>query len=204
MGSSNSPLVVQPTLAVQRTAEPLRILESSTGFCLPDVSVLSPMQPLIRGHFDGLAPDAPELRGWCLDIDTVWLWAGAAPVAVPCRAPRPDLEVVGLPLHCGFVCELTQLGAPASLLGERLWASADADGRVPLPQARPWRLGALALQATDRQAVIAAGNRLLRQQQWAEACRHFAEALVHDSAHEPLHERLRYALLCHALEGSGT
>jgi hypothetical protein len=158
-----------------------------------------------QGSFDGLAPDAPELRGWCLDTPTVWLWAGErAPLAVPCQTPRPDLEAVGLPLHCGFVCELSRLGPAASLLGERLWASADAEGLRPLPQARPWRLGALALQATDRQAVIAIGNSLLRQQHWTDATRHFAEALVHDPAHEPLHERLRYALLCASLAASDT
>ena len=79
-------------------------------------SPLSPEeQP--RGHFDGLAPDRPELRGWCLDAAEVWLRAGdARAVMVPCRDPRPDLEAVGLPLFCGFVAPLELLGSPADLL----------------------------------------------------------------------------------------
>lgn len=158
-----------------------------------------------HGHFDGLAPDAPELRGWCVGAECVWLHAGdRPPLAVPINHPRPDLEAVGLPLHCGFLCPLQHLGEADQLLGETLWASEDRLGQRPLPQAHPWRFGALALQHSQRPEVIAAGNRLLQQGLMSAAVEHFAQALLHDPHHAPLHERLRYALLRQQLAATGT
>jgi len=70
-----------------------------------------------RGRFDGLAPDRPELRGWCLDGERVWLRAGGGdPVAAVCCEARPDLEAVGLPLFCGFLLPLEALGRADDLL----------------------------------------------------------------------------------------
>lgn len=160
---------------------------------------------LMAAHFDGLAPDRPELRGWCLDGGTVWLRCGdGAPLAVECRHPRPDLEAVGLPLFCGFVLPLEALGHLEDLLGLRLWASLDHEGQRPLPEAQPWRLGAEALQHCRRQALIEVGEGLLRQQELAAAVAHFAEALLNDPDHGPLHERLRYALFRLEELASGT
>jgi hypothetical protein len=151
--------------------------------------------PAVRGHFDGVAPDRSELRGWCLQAEQVWLRAGdSEPVAVACREARADLEALGWPLFCGFVLPLEALGRPEDLLGQRLWASLDAEGRHPLPEAHPWRLGAGLLLRSRRQALTTAGEQLLRQQGPAAAVEHFAEALLNDPDHGPFHGRLRYAL----------
>ena len=47
-GSRNSQLVIQLALAVQRAGQALRIFDSSTGFRLPDGSVLSPDASLVQ------------------------------------------------------------------------------------------------------------------------------------------------------------
>lgn len=142
-----------------------------------------------------MAPDRPELRGWCLDSDTVWLWAAdGPPVAAPCRHPRADLEAVGLPLFCGFVVPIEALGRPEDLLGQRLWASVDAEGLRPLPQMQAWILGAELLLRIHRLPLLALGDRLLREQGPVAAMAHFAEALLDDPGHAAFHERLRYCL----------
>ncbi|MFZ4566141.1 MAG: hypothetical protein ACOYMY_06730 [Prochlorococcaceae cyanobacterium] len=151
--------------------------------------------PEVCGHFDGLAPDRPELRGWCLTVEQVWLRAAdGRAVAAACREPRADLEAVGLPLFCGFVVPLEALGRPDALLGQRLWASLDAEGLRPLPETQPWRLGAEQLLRIRRQPLLAMGNSLLREQGPLAALIFFADALLDDPDHGPFHERLRHAL----------
>jgi hypothetical protein len=166
----------------------------------PSGFVSSPSFPVMpaaaeRGHFDGLAPDRPELRGWCLDAERVWLRAGNGdPVAAVCCEARPDLEAVGLPLFCGFLLPLEALGRADDLLGQQLWGSFDAEGQRPLPQCQPWRLGAEQLLRLRRQQLLAEGDGLLREQGPRAALTHFAEALLDDPEHAPFHERLRYVL----------
>lgn len=136
--------------------------------------------PEVCGHFDGLAPDRPELRGWCLTVEQVWLRAGdGRAVAAACREPRADLEAVG---------------RPDALLGQRLLASQDAEGLRPLPETQPWRLGAEQLLRIRRQPLLAMGNSLLREQGPLAALTFFADALLDDPDHGPFHERLRHAL----------
>ncbi|MEB3167613.1 MAG: Uma2 family endonuclease [Synechococcaceae cyanobacterium] len=62
--------MVQLELAVQRTAEPLRIFDSSGGFRLPDGSVLSPDASLVREE-RWHAPTPEQRRGFpplCPDL----------------------------------------------------------------------------------------------------------------------------------------
>lgn len=103
-------------------------------------SVLSQaLQPDLRGlqgHFDGLSPDGEVLSGWAWrpgsSQTTVWLQADDLPPrAVSCDQPRPDLELLGHPLCCGFCLSLSQW---PEARGIRIKASFDQDGRLFLPQ----------------------------------------------------------------------
>ena len=69
-GSRNSELALQLALAVRRAGHPLRMFDSSTGFRLPDGSVLSPDAALVREE-RWQALTAQERRGFpplCPDL----------------------------------------------------------------------------------------------------------------------------------------
>jgi hypothetical protein len=110
-------------------------------------SVLSQaLQPDLRGlqgHFDGMSPDAEWLSGWAwrpgATQSTVWLQAeDLPPRPVICDQPRPDLELIGHPLHCGFSLSLAQW---PEAKGRSITASFDQDGRLSLPQTNAADIG---------------------------------------------------------------
>ena len=69
-GARNSSLLILLGLAVRSAALPLKLFDSSTGFCLPDGSVLSPDASIVReNRWQALTPE--ERRGFaplCPDL----------------------------------------------------------------------------------------------------------------------------------------
>jgi Uma2 family endonuclease len=69
-GARNSSLLILLGLAVRSAALPLKLFDSSTGFCLPDGSVLSPDASIVREkRWQALTPE--ERRGFaplCPDL----------------------------------------------------------------------------------------------------------------------------------------
>jgi len=110
------------------------------------------LQPDLRGlqgHFDGFSDDGSGsgsgsgVSGWAWrpgsENTTVWLQAdNLPPRAVACNLARPDLEMIGHPLHCGFALSLTEW---PEALGRRVKASFDQEGRLFLPQTQTTEMG---------------------------------------------------------------
>ena len=133
------------------SGEPLRLLAMTAdrAFCFPLVladdagagtderlraALALPLRGM-RGHWDGLSPDAGELRGWCYSRAsgpaTVWLHAeGVVSRALSCTLPRPGMAAHGHEEDCGFVLPL-HLWPEAA--GRQVWASFDEAGELWLP-----------------------------------------------------------------------
>ncbi|MCX5969526.1 MAG: phytanoyl-CoA dioxygenase family protein [Cyanobacteria bacterium] len=138
--------------------EPLRLLAMTAdrAFCFPLVlandagdgtgerlrAALALALRGMRGHFDGLSPEADELRGWCYSRSsgpaTVWLHAeGLVSRALSCTLPRAGMAAQGHHEACGFVLPL-HLWPEAA--GRQVWASFDEAGELWLPPMTSVRL----------------------------------------------------------------
>ena len=91
----------------------------------------------INGHLDGISQSG-DISGWAARIGdplpcSIWLHTESyAPISVPCKHPRPDLESLGFSSDSGFLINVSEL--PFEWAGQAVWASFDLDGSYLLPQ----------------------------------------------------------------------
>ena len=122
---------------------PLQFLADPQATASLLTQALQPDLRGLQGHFDGFSADGSCLSGWAWGPGsgntTIWLQADDLPPrAVACSLPRPDLELIGHPLHCGFALALSEW---PEAMGRRVKASFDQEGRLFLPQSPQPEMG---------------------------------------------------------------
>ena len=91
----------------------------------------------IQAHLDGFSADGEWLQGWAHQAGqpiTIWLHSLSAlpPVPVLCDQPRPDLEALGSPEHCGFELAIASLPEAWHRPGLQLRVCSDQAGELPI------------------------------------------------------------------------